>query len=346
MRNALIRAVVAALLLLGATAYVVDWNALVAFGGVRQTNDAALDGDPTQLKARVAGYLAQVPAQDYQRVRRGALLYAIDDRDYRARVALARANVAQGEAAVAAAEAQLAQQTAQIEVARANVAGADAEAQQARLERGRQDALRHTESYLARDWENAVAIDGQRQAVAAGARRALAAEQARIGELQADVADQRALLAGARAALALAEVDLNYTRVAAPFDGVTTARLVRLGDYVAPGTALISVVPLRGAWAVANYREVQVTRMRPGQPARVFVDAIPGVVFTGHVDSLEPDTQAQASLLPPDRAAGSFTKIEQRVPVKVVLDPRPAFDARLRPGLSAEVSIDTAGAPR
>jgi membrane fusion protein (multidrug efflux system) len=152
-------------------------------------------------------------------------------------------------------------------------------------------------------------------------------------------------LEGARAALARAEVDLGYTRIVAPFDGMTTARQERRGDYVAPGTALISLVPLRGAWAVANYREVQVTRMRPGQPARVFVDAIPGVVFSGHVDSLEPDTQAEGSLLPPDRATGSFTKIEQRVPVKVVLDARPAFDARLLPGLSAEVEIDTAGTP-
>jgi membrane fusion protein (multidrug efflux system) len=346
MRNAAIRSVVAALLLLGVVAFVVDWNALVVFGSVRQTNDAALDGDPTQLRTRVAGYLVQVPVRDYQVVRRGMLLYAVDDRDYRARVALARAQVAQDEAGVALAEAQLAQQEAQIGVAQANVAAADAEGEQARLERARQAALRNTESYLARDWENAVAADGQRQAAAAAARRALAAEQAKIAELHADIDGQRASLAGARAALDRAEVELGYTRVLAPFDGVSTARLVRLGDYVAPGTALITVVPLRGAWAVANYREVQVTRMRPGQRAWVTVDAIPDVVFTGHVDSLEPDTQAASATLPPDRATGSFTKIEQRVPVKVVLDPRPAFDARLLPGLSVEVEIDTASAPQ
>lgn len=345
MRNALIRSVIAALILLGAVIFVVDWNALVAFGSVRQTNDAALDGDPTQMKVRVAGYIVQVPVRDYEIVHRGALLYAIDDRDYRARTARARAAVAQSEAAVAIVQAQLAQQTSQIDMAQANVSAADAEAERARLERNRQAALLHTESYLARDWENAGAISGQRQAAASGARRALAAEQARIAELQAELQSQRAALESARAALNLSEIELGYTQITAPFDAVTTARLVRLGDYVAPGAALITLVPLRGSWAVANYREVQITRMRPGQPARVFVDAIPNVVFTGHVDSLEPSSEAQATTLPPDRAAGSFTKIEQRVPVKIVLDPRPAFDARLLPGLSAEVEVDTAGVP-
>ena len=346
MRNALIRAVMASLLLLGMVAFVVDWNALVLFGSVRQTNDAQLVGDPTQLKARVNGYLAAVPAQDYRVVRRGALLYAIDDRDYRARTARAQAEVAQGEAAVAVTEAELAQQIAQIGVAEANVASADAESERARLEQVRQAALRHTESYLARDWEDAVSAYRQQQAAAFGARRALAAERARVQVLQADLAGQHASLNAARAALARSEVELGYTRITAPFDGVTTARLVRVGDYVVPGTALITVLPLRGAWAVANYREVQVTYMRPGELARVTVDAIPGVVFTGHVDSLEPATEAASATLPPDRATGSFTKIEQRVPVKVVLDPRPELDARLRSGLSVEVHIQTAGTAR
>ena len=345
-RNALIRAVVAGILLLGVVAFVVDWNALVVFGTVRETNDAQLDGDPTQLKARVAGYLAAVPAQDYHFVRRGEVLFSIDRRDYQARVDRARAEVAQGEAGVAAAEAQLAQQMAQIGVAQAGIATASADAQRAHLERARQAALLQTESFLQRDWQNAVATDSQSQAGVAAARRGLTAEQARIKELQANIAGRRASLEGARATLAHAEIDLGYTTIAAPFDGVTTTRLARIGDYVAPGTALITVVPLHGTWAVANYREVQVTYMRPGQPARIFVDAIPGVVFHGHVDSLEPATQAQSSTLPPDRATGSFTKIEQRVPVKVVIDAAPVFDARLLPGLSAEVEIDTAGATR
>jgi membrane fusion protein, multidrug efflux system len=344
MRNALIQAVVATLLLFAIGAFVVDWNALVVFGTVRQTNDAALDGDPTQLKTRVAGYLAAVPAEDFRFVHQGDLLFSIDDRDYRARADRARAEVAQADAGLAAAGAQLDQQLAQIRVAEANVNGADAEAERARLEHARQAALLHTESYLARAWENAVAADSQLHATAAAARRALTVEQARVQELEADIAGQRAALQGARAALARAQVELGYTSIVAPFDGVTTARLARLGDYVAPGAALITVLPRHGTWAVANYREVQVTHMRPGQQARVFVDAIPGVVFTGHVDSLEPATEAQSSVLPPDRATGSFTKIEQRVPVKVTIDPSPALESRLLPGLSAEVEIETAGA--
>lgn len=341
MRNALIRSLVAALALLGLASFVIDWNSLIRPGGIHHTDDAALDGDPTQLKARVTGYLAEVPVADYQTVRRGALLYAIDDRDFTARVERARAEVAEAEAAVAVAQAQLAQQTAQIEVARAGVASDDAGLDRARQERDRQAALLHTESYLARDWENAVSAERQQQAAASGARRAVAAELERVGVLTAQVAGRQASLEGRRAALARAEVDLGYTKIVAPFDGITTARLMRRGDFVSPGTALITLVPLTGAWVVANYREVQIAPMRAGQSARVTVDALPGIVLTGHLDSLEPVSQAEGAALPPDRAAGSFTKIVQRVPVKVVLDPRPDLAGRLRPGLSAELEINT-----
>jgi len=341
-RAALIRSIIGALVLLGLASFAIDWNELVRPGGVHYTDDASLDGDPTQLKARVAGYLTDVPVADYHSVRRGDLLYGIDDRDYRARADRARAEVAQAEAAAAVAEAQLAQQNAQIGVAQARISSDDAELERTRQERDRQAAMLHTESYLARDWENAVSAEREQQATATGDRRALAAEQEQLDVLRAQLAGQRATLAARQAALAHAEVELGYTRIVAPFDGTPTARLVRRGDYVAPGTALITLVPLQGVWAVANFREVQLAHMRPGQPARVTVDALPGVVFSGHLDSLEPVSQAEGAPVPPDRAAGSFTKIVQRVPVKIVLDPRPELADRLRPGLSAEVEINTA----
>ena len=341
MRKLGIHAVVAALLLLGVAAFCVDWNTLLAPPGAQRTADAELDGDLTQMKAQVGGYLVEVPVVDYSTVHRGDLLYAIDDRDYRARVDRARANVAQGEALVAVAEAQIAQQGAQVAAAQAEIQSGVAGLVEARQEQARQADLLHTESYLARDWQNAVAGAQQSTAALEGDRRALAAAQTQIEVLKAQLEQQRATLAGDRAALALALVELGYTHIVAPFDGVATARLVRLGDYVAAGTALITLTPLGRAWVVANFREEQLTHMRPGQSARVTLDALPGVVFAGHVDSIEPVSQAEGSPLPPDRAVGNFTKIVQRVPVKVDLQARPEFADRLRPGLSAEVEVHT-----
>jgi membrane fusion protein (multidrug efflux system) len=345
MRDLAIRAVVAALVLLGVAAFCVDWNTLLSPPGAERTADAALQGDPTQIKAHVAGYLTAVPVADYSVVHRGDLLYAIDDRDYRARVDRAQAAVAQAAALISVAEAQLAQQAAQIAAARAEIQGGTAELTRARQEQARQSELLHTESYLARDYQAALAGTQQSAAALDGDRRALTASQAQVGVLEAQLAGQRASFAGARAALALAQVELGYTRVVAPFGAVATSRLVRLGEYVAPGAALITLVPLQGAWAVANFREEQLTHMQPGQSAQVRVDALPGLVLSGHVDSIEPVSQAEGSTLPPDRAVGSFTKIVQRVPVKVALESRPDLAGRLRPGLSAEVQVQTGGSP-
>ena len=343
MRGLAIRAVVAVLGLIALAAFAIDWNALTGPDDVRFTIDAELDGDPTQLKARVAGYLAQVPAQDYHVVHAGDLLYQIDDRDYRARVAGARASVAQAQAEVEQSEAQIAQQRAQVEVAQANLEKSRAQLTLSGQEQARQAGFLHTESYLARDWQDAVADARQQAANAEASQRSLRSEQVQLEVLAAQSAGRRADLAAQRAALADDEVQLSYTRIVAPFDGVTATRLLRLGEYVAPGAALITLVPLRGAWAVANFREVQMTRLRPGQAARVTVDMLPGIVFSGHVDSIQPDSQAEGAATPPDRATGNFTKIEQRIPVKVVLDSRPDFDARLLPGLSAEVRVAVSG---
>ncbi len=344
MRAVAIRAVVAALLLLAAGAFAIDWNQLVLPGRQRETNDATVQGDPTQLKARVAGYLAAVPVADYQVVHRGDLLYALEDSDYRARAARAEADVAEGEAAAKVAQAQLAEQAAEVDVAAAQIKAGEASLAYAHEERARQAALVGTESYLARDWQNAVAADQQAAAALAGQRKALAAQQAQTQVRQAQLEGARASLAARRAALDYARVELGYTRIAAPFDGVVTQRLARVGDYVGAGTALISVVPLQTVWVVANYREVQLTHVRPGQRAEVRIDAIPGVVLAGRVDSLEPVSEAQASAMPPDRSTGNFTKVVQRVPVKIVLDPRPDLVGRVLVGLSAETRVDT-GAP-
>ena len=342
-RGLVIRLVVAVFAAVALAAFAIDWTALTAPGDVRSTIDAELDGDPTQLKARVAGNLVQAPARDYHLVRAGDLLYQIDDRDFRARVDRARAEVAQAQAQIAQTGAQIAQQGAQVDVAQANLDKSRAQYALSSREQARQASFLHTESFLARDWQGAVADTREQSANVEGSQRTLRSESLQLDVLRAQLAGRRASLAAQQAVLALDEVQLGYTRITAPFDAVTTERLVRLGEYVAPGTALITLVPLHGAWAIANFREVQLARMRPGQPARVTVDAIPGVVFAGHVDSIQPGSQAQGSATPPDRATGSFTKIVQRIPVKIVLDPRPDFDASLLPGLSAEVQVAVSG---
>ena len=214
MRAVAIRAVVAALLLLAAGAFAIDWNQVVLPGRQRETNDATVQGDPTQLKARVAGYLAAVPVSDYQAVRKGDLLYALEDVDYRARVARAKADAEEGEAAVKVAEAQLAQQQAEVDVAAAQIKSGEASLAYAHEERARQAALLNTESYLARDWQNAVAADQQSAAGLAGQRKALAAQQAQVEVRRAQLEGARASLAARRAALDYARVQLGYTHIA------------------------------------------------------------------------------------------------------------------------------------
>lgn len=350
MKGVVIRAIVLAAGLLLASVVVIDWDALVWEGARRQTNDAQLRGDPTPLAARVAGYIATVAIGDYQWVHAGDLLYRIEDRDYLARVERARAELAEAQAAVGVAEAQLASQDTQVNAALAGAQSTDAQLQRARSELQRQTALLGTESGLRRAYE-AAAADARRQAATlSGDRNAVAAARAQIQVLTAQLAQAHAAVQGRRAALDLARVEEGYTRITAPVDGVVGARLVRTGQYVAPGTMLITLVPLARVWAVASYREEQIAGMAAAQPATVRVDAFPGIVLRGRVDSFEPGSEASSALLPPDRAVGNFTKIVQRVPVKIVLDRTDIsahrLEGRLVPGLSVETIVDTAAAAR
>lgn len=345
MKNVAVRALVVSLALLGVAAFAIDWNQVLLSSRWLGTDDAQLQGDPVTLRTRVAGTLQDVPVRDYAPVHRGDLLFAVQDVDYRARVDQASAALAMADAAVAVAQAELAQQTAQIGVAVAQLHDAAAGLVQARQERQRQQALLHTESYLQRDWDNAQSGEASRKAGREGRLRDLDAAQAGVAVMRAQLEQARAQAGDRRAALDYARIQLGYTRITAPVDGVVTTRLVRTGAYVAPGTILITVVPVQPTWVVANYREVELTRMRPGQSVEVHVDALPELTLHGHVDSLQPQSQSEQSALPPDRAAGSFTKITQRVPVKIDLDPEPWLAGKLRPGLSAETWVSIPKGP-
>jgi membrane fusion protein (multidrug efflux system) len=353
LKGVIVRVIIGVIALVGAAMFMIDWNAIVWEANRRGTDDAQLRGNPTQLSARVAGYVTEVAVTDYQAVRRGDLLYQIEQDDYQARVDSAQADVDSARAAVAEAEAQVAVQQAQVGSAVATAQEAQANFEQARLERERQAALLGTESALPRAYE---AADAQAQRLKAqfnGDQDAVAAQQAQVKILQAQLDQAHATLHQREAALNQAKINLGYTRIIAPDDGTVGQRLAFKGQYLSPGTQVITLVPLNQVWAVANYREEQVKGMRVGQPASVRVDAYPGVVLHGRVESFEPTSQANESPTPPDRAVGSFTFIEQRIPVKITLDAlgdargasgRP-LEGRLLPGLSVETVVDVTAAP-
>ena len=349
LKGVVVRTIIALIAMLGAAAFLIDWNAVIWEVNQRETNDAQLRGNPTRLEARVAGYVSEVAVTDFQAVHKGDLLYLIEQDDYQARVHSAEANVASAEAAVGIAQAQVASQRAQVNSAVATTRAATASLQQAQLERERQAALLGTESGLPRAYQAALAQEQRLKAQLSGDQDTVGAQQAQVKVQQAQLGQARASLDGQKAALNQAKINLGYTRITAPDDGVVGQRLAFKGQYLSAGTQVITLVPLNQVWAVANYREVQVRGMRIGQPATVRVDAYPGILLHGHVESFEPTSEADSSPTPPDRAVGSFTFIEQRIPVKITLDslgdPGHKLEGRLFPGLSVETVVDMRNAP-
>jgi membrane fusion protein (multidrug efflux system) len=341
LHGVVVRAAVVVLGLAASAALIVEWDELLLRGAWQSTNDAFLRGDPRQLSARLSGYVRSVGINDYQAVQAGDLLFQIEDTDYKAQLDRARAALANAQAGLALARAQSAQQESQIEIARRTVDATAADLRRAQLERVRQDDLRNSPAFLARVWDQATADAARLEATLAGNRADLGAQQAQLGVLKAAVEQAEATVLGAQAALDMAQVTLGYTRVTAPEDGMVGTRAVLPGQYVATGALLTQFVPLNDVWVVANFRELQLSRIRIRQPARITVDAHPGTVLHGRVDSVAPGSEALESLLPPDRAVGSFTKIVQRVPVKITIDDPGPLAGRLLPGLSVEVSVDT-----
>jgi len=323
------------------------------------TDNAYVRADVVTIAPRVAGYVAEVAVADNQRVRAGDILARIDDRACRARVALAEGAVAAARADVAAQEARIANLGAQARQQRsliagnaASVAASEADARRAGLDYRRQTLLARQQVTSAQNLETAEA--GARRAAAglAAAKAALAAQRDRLPvlatERRAAVADldkARGTLMQARAALTLARIDLAYTVIRAPAAGLVGQRSLRVGQYAEVGTPLMAVVP-NHAYVIANYKETQVDSVRPGQPVDIVVDAFGGAALRGHVDSFAPASGAQFALLPPDNATGNFTKIVQRIPVRIRVDAGQARAAALRPGMSVVTTIDTRGAAR
>jgi membrane fusion protein (multidrug efflux system) len=317
------------------------WDAWVGARVAQTTDDAYVKGDLTPLSAKVEGYLRKVPVNDFQRVKAGELLVEIEDDDYRARVAQAEAEVAGAEAAIENLKSHKAQQRAQIAEAQSTIIATQADVERTRLEEVRQRDLVASTYGTAQRLEQATADQKRFEAALARSRDELEAQRRQMGVLDTQELQLRADLKSKQAALTLANITLGYTRIVSPVDGMVGERGVRAGQYVRPGVQVISVVPLDTVWVVANYKETQLTRVAPGQPASLTVDTYPGAVVTGHVDSISPASGSQFSLLPPDNATGNFTKVVQRIPVKIVLDRNHPLFGRLLPGMSVVATIHT-----
>ncbi|MDO9712798.1 HlyD family secretion protein [Paracraurococcus lichenis] len=318
---------------------------------LESTDNAYLQGDIAVLGARVDGHVAAIRVADNQAVRQGDPLVELDGATWRAALAQAEASLAEARAAIGTLREQMAAQEAQVAVAEAQAAQARAEQERAAADARRYETLSGQGFSSRQAYEHAIADQRKAAAsLAAALAQATAARQQRV-VLEAQSLQAEAKRAQAEAALTRARVDLENTVIRAPFDGIVGNRAAQLGQYVRPGQQLIAVSPPpQRQWVVANFKETQLHRMRQGQPVTVTVDALPGLALHGRVESLSPATGALFSLLPPENATGNFTKIVQRVPVRVALDAEAAARlALLRPGLSVEAEVDTRddpGAPR
>ena len=308
---------------------------------IQNTDDAYVQADATLLTPKVAGYVSSLLVDDNQSVKAGQVVARIDDRDFRAALDEARAAVAAGQAAVANLDAQIAAQGSNIRQSDASVVAGRAALQLAqRNDVRRREMARvgygsdETADNASTDVKEKAAALDRMQAAAVAAR-----QQVDILTTQRQVA--QAQLARAEAVRRQAELNLGYSTIISPINGTVGARTARVGQYVQVGTQLLAVVPLQRTYVVANFKETQLTDVKPGQPVRIKVDTFPGHDVEGRVDSLAPASGLEFSLLPPDNATGNFTKIVQRIPVKITFDPRNPLAGRLRPGMSVTAEIDT-----
>jgi membrane fusion protein (multidrug efflux system) len=350
-RKAIVSVAVAIALGIGGAVYIASPKSAVS------TDNAYLQADSSIVAPKVRGLVADVLVQHNQTVKRGDPLVRIDPEEFDARVASASAQLLDAQAKQDAAQAALISLDAEEQLAASNmraaqssIRSADAQSEKAQADRKRFDDLVGTGAVARHDADQyrAAAISAQADAEHSRAQYDVSRDQAAVtrakrATLQANLAQAGAAVAAAKAALDLARQDQEHTLIRAPIDGVVGDRQVEQGDYVQPGTRLLTIVPLASLYVVANFKETQTARMTAGQPATVEVDALPGVALKGEVESFAPGSGSQFSLLPFEPGTGNFTKIVQRVPVRISLDPGQPALARLRPGLSAKVSVRVGG---
>ncbi len=317
------------------------WNWWTTGRFLESTDNAYVQADIVTVSAKLSGYIRDVRVADNQTVKAGDVLAVIDDDDYTAKVVEARAAVEARKAAIAATEKQLTWQKAMIQQAEAGIVSSEAD-----RERSRQDLARYrnlaSSEYVSRQKLEVVEADARKtEAGTSKARAALTAEKDRIAMIEADRRQAEAALKQAEAALATAEIAREDTVIRAAADGIVGNRTVQVGQLVKPGSQLMVLVPLPEVHIVANFKETQLKRMRPGQKVTLEVDAFPGRPIEGTVESFAPASGSQFSLLPPENASGNFTKIVQRLPVRISVPRDNALAGLIRPGLSVVASVDT-----
>jgi len=310
----------------------------------QRTEDAYLQADSVTVSARVAGYISQVLVRENQEVNAGQPLLRIEAPDYPSAAAQGQAQIDLAAAGAANAEAMIGEQEAAIEQARAALATAQTRARFAASEVTRYAPLAASGAEPAEKLANLRTQAAQAAQDVSAQQAALQGTTRRIASLRAQVAQAKAQGESARAQLEAAQRNVRDMVVKASVAGKVGELTARVGQFVQPGLRLMSVVPVEQLYLEANFKETQLGLMRPGQPADIEVDALPGVKLHGHVASLAPGTGAQFSLLPPQNATGNFTKIVQRVPVRIAIDADPALKRLLLPGMSVSVSVDTRSA--
>jgi membrane fusion protein, multidrug efflux system len=346
------------------------WTTWSAGGAEQHTDDAYVRADLTPLSTRISGTVRKMEVSDYQPVTAGQLLVQLEDDDYAAMLAEAKAGLASAQAQLADnqsakqiqdaqiqnAETGIAQATAALNAAKAAIAAVQPDVDQTETQRKREEALLASKATTHQELEGAIAAADRNAGLLASKQADLARAQGALDSsravLQAANAQRSALntkdalyqadIKGKEAAIIVSEVNLGYTRILAPATGAVSERHVQEGQLVAPGMEVIDLV--RGdVWIQANYQETQLTNIQKGDVADITIDTFPGVVLHGKVAEISPASGSQFALLPPDNATGNFTKVVQRIPVKIVLDPDHPLKDRLRPGFSAVVTVHASG---
>jgi membrane fusion protein (multidrug efflux system) len=347
------------------------WTTWEGGGAEQRTDDAYVRADMTPMSTRISGTVKKVDVADYEKVEPGQTLIELDDADYQAILAQAKAALAGAQASLANnqaakriqdakvenAETTVQQAVAAVNAAQAGVTAVEPDVTRSDLEQKRQAALLAVKAATPQQNEQAVAeaarfsgmlasrqADLQRaQALLASSRALLKAEKRQRAALDTQDALYQADITAKRNAIIVAQVNLGYTRIAAPIGGAVGERHVQVGQLVAPGMQTIDLVP-GDVWVQANFKETQLTNMRKADVADIRVDTFPGVLLHGKVAEVAPASGSQFALLPPDNATGNFTKVVQRIPVKITLDPGHPLQGKLRPGFSVEVTVHASSA--